>query len=217
MKTQTITKDSIIEAYSDYILIHGERPKNIYQFTKDLNTTEQEFYKYYGNFEAIERDYLKILFEKSLELSITAEGYASQSSKEKLLNLYYIFIENLTLNRSFVLELLKGNARQMMIKMQSLKNLHRQFVETLHFGELELLKKTSKDFQRWNEKSREEILWIHFVSIIEFWKNDLSPQFEKTDLYIEKTIDTGFELIDNEPIRKFIDLGKFLYKEKFGK
>lgn len=119
MKTQTITKDSIIEAYSDYILIHGERPKNIYQFTKDLNTTEQEFYKYYGNFEAIERDYLKILFEKSLELSITAEGYASQSSKEKLLNLYYIFIENLTLNRSFVLELLKGNARQMMIKMPS--------------------------------------------------------------------------------------------------
>ena len=36
MKTQTITKDSII---------HGERPKNIYQFTKDLNATEQEFYK----------------------------------------------------------------------------------------------------------------------------------------------------------------------------
>ena len=66
MKTQTITKDSII---------HGERPKNIYQFTKDLNATEQEFYKYYGNFEAIERDYLKILFEKSLELSITAEHF----------------------------------------------------------------------------------------------------------------------------------------------
>lgn len=38
MKTQTITKDSIIKAYSDYILNHGERPKNIYQFIKDLNT-----------------------------------------------------------------------------------------------------------------------------------------------------------------------------------
>ena len=75
MKTQTITKDSTIEAYSDYILIHGERPKNIYQFTKDLNATEQEFNKYYGNFKAIERAYLKILFEKSLELSITAEHF----------------------------------------------------------------------------------------------------------------------------------------------
>lgn len=45
MKTQTITKYSIIEAYSDYILIHDERPKSIYQFTKDLNTAEREIYK----------------------------------------------------------------------------------------------------------------------------------------------------------------------------
>lgn len=45
MKTEVFTKGSIIEAYSDYILSYGERPKNIYQFTEDLNTTEQEFYK----------------------------------------------------------------------------------------------------------------------------------------------------------------------------
>ena len=45
MKTEVFTKGSIIEAYSDYILPYGESPKNIYQFTEDLNTTEQEFYK----------------------------------------------------------------------------------------------------------------------------------------------------------------------------
>jgi len=72
MKPKTITKDNTIEAYSDYILINGERPKNIYQFTKDVNTAERKFYKVYGSFEVIERDYLKILFEKSLEISITA-------------------------------------------------------------------------------------------------------------------------------------------------
>ncbi|WP_181876066.1 hypothetical protein [Chryseobacterium carnipullorum] len=38
---------------------------------------------------------------------------------------------------------------------------------------------------------------------------------KKTDLFIEKTVDTGFELIDNEPLRKMVDLGKFLWKEKF--
>lgn len=47
----------------------------------------------------------------------------------------------------------------MMIKTQSLKNLHSQFMETMHFEELELLKEPSKDFQRWSEKSREEIFW----------------------------------------------------------
>lgn len=48
MKTEVFTKGNIIEAYSDYILPYGERPKSIYQFTEDLNTSEQEFYKYYG-------------------------------------------------------------------------------------------------------------------------------------------------------------------------
>jgi ubiquinone biosynthesis protein COQ9 len=55
------------------------------------------------------------------------------------------------------------------------------------------------------------------VSAIEFWKKDTSPSFEKTDIFIEKTIDTGFELMDNEPLRKVVDLGKFLFKEKFKK
>ena len=63
MKPKTITKDCTIEAYADYILISCQRSKSIYQFTKDLNTAEREFYKVYGGFEAIERDYLKILFE----------------------------------------------------------------------------------------------------------------------------------------------------------
>ena len=30
-----------------------------------------------------------------------------------------------------------------------------------------------------------------------------------------KTIDTGFEFLNNEPLKKIIDLGKFLWKEKF--
>ena len=47
MKTQTITKDSIIEGYSDYILIHGERSKNIYLFNiSQGGTAENRFGKF---------------------------------------------------------------------------------------------------------------------------------------------------------------------------
>ena len=58
-------------------------------------------------------------------------------------------------------------------------------------------------------------MWLHLISVLEFWKMDQSPDFEKTDIFIEKTIDTGFEFLDSEPLRKAIDLGKFLWKEKF--
>ena len=70
-------------------------------------------------------------------------------------------------------------------------------------------------FRKFNEKSRQEALWLHLVSAIDFWKKDTSPDFEKTDIFIEKTVDTGFELMDNEPLRKVFDLGKFLWKENF--
>jgi ubiquinone biosynthesis protein COQ9 len=53
-----------------------------------------------------------------------------------------------------------------------------------------------------------------FVSAIDFWKKDTSPDFEKTDIFIEKTIDTGFELMDNEPLEKFSTLANS-WKEKF--
>ena len=81
----------------------------------------------------------------------------------------------------------------------------------------EILEKAKDSIKNFNEKSREEALWLHFLSIVEFWQKDESPSFEKTDLFIEKTIDTGFEFLNNEPLKKIIDLGKFLWKEKFQK
>ena len=77
------------------------------------------------------------------------------------------------------------------------------------------MEKASEKVKKVADKSKEELLWLHLISCVEFWKKDTSPSFEKTDLYIEKTIDTGFELIDQEPLKKVLDLGKFLWKEKF--
>jgi len=43
---------------------------------------------------------------------------------------------------------------------------------------------------------------------------DSSPSFEKTDIYIEKSVKVSFELIDITPIDSLIDFGKFIFKEK---
>ncbi len=44
---------------------------------------------------------------------------------------------------------------------------------------------------------------------------DSSPSFEKTDMAIEKSVQTVFELFDNTPLDSVIDFGKFLWNEKF--
>lgn len=212
-----ITEDKIFELYGDYVLNHGKRPKNIYRFAKDNEFEEKDFYNYFSSFEQIEKSILVNLFDKSVELASEVNNFDEITSKEKLLNVYFIFFENMTMNRSLVLMIL-GNDKLHLAKISNqLKETHRQFIKTLDFNDWEMIQKAKDDVKNFHEKAREEALWIHLVSAIEFWKKDTSPSFEKTDIFIEKTIDTGFELMDNEPLRKVVDLGKFLFKEKFKK
>ncbi|GEN75340.1 TetR family transcriptional regulator C-terminal domain-containing protein [Chryseobacterium hagamense] len=216
MQEQTpLTQEKIFEQYGDYLLNHGERPKNVYLFAKDNGFEEKEFYHFFSGFDQIEKEMLDHLFRKSLELAEEVNASPEILTKEKLLNVYFIFFENLTINRSLVLSILGTAKAQEIQVLQNLRRTHRRFVATLDFNEWEMIEKAKQDLRRFNEKARQETLWLHFVSAIDFWKKDTSPDFEKTDIFVEKTIDTGFELIENEPLRKVIDLGKFLWKEKF--
>ena len=217
MKNKTINSEKILSDYGNYLLIHRERPKNIYVFAQENHFDEKEFYQFFSSFEHLEKEILKHFFQKSLELSLEIEGYEDMSAKERLLNLYFIFFENLTMNRSLVLMILGKKNLSTLQKLHELKSEHQKFIKTLDFNDLEILEKAKDSIKNFNEKSREEALWLHFLSIFEFWQKDESPSFEKTDLFIEKTIDTGFEFLNNEPLKKIIDLGKFLWKEKFQK
>ncbi len=215
MKNKDINKEKLLSLYGDYILSNGEKPKNIYLFAKENDFEEENFYQYFSGFEQIEKEILNHFFTKSLELCEQTENWNEMTSKEKLLNLHFTFFENLTMNRSLVLMILGETKRKEWIILQELRKNFLEFTKQLTFENLEILEKAKESIKNFNEKTREEALWLHFISIIEFWKKDQSPSFEKTDLFIEKTIDTGFEFINNEPLKKIIDLGKFLWKEKF--
>jgi hypothetical protein len=49
---------------------------------------------------------------------------------------------------------------------------------------------------------------------LKFWIDDTSPGFEKTDIFIEKSVNTSFDVLNVAPIRTLIDFGKFIFKEK---
>jgi hypothetical protein len=42
----------------------------------------------------------------------------------------------------------------------------------------------------------------------------IPPAFEKTDIYIKKSVKATFELMNIAPIDSLIDFGKFIFKEK---
>lgn len=214
-KNNGIDRETILEKYGDYILNNGERPANVYVFSKENGFEEKDFYHFFSGFDHLEKQILTHFFDQTIALVKKQTQRQNISAKENLLNVYFVFFENLTMNRSLVLQILGDGKLNQLKALEELRMVHHQYVSKLDFSTMKLPGKSNETLKKIQEQIKKGALWLHFLSIMEFWKNDTSKDFEKTDIFIEKTIDTGFELIDTEPLKKMVDLGKFLWKEGF--
>lgn len=211
-----LSKNKIMEAYSDLLLTTGERPKTTYLFTEKLGIEEPDFYSFFSDLDHLEQEYLVHFFQETLKLTKKTEGYAELSPKEKLLNLYYLFFENLALNRSLVYLLLKTDVKHRFHNLKALRSTYQSYLKTLDLKkEEELFNKVPEQFKALSQYPKEEVLWLHFLSIIKFWLDDRSSNFEKTDAYIEKSMSLGWEIMETSFATKLLDFGKFLWQEKF--
>ncbi len=58
-------------------------------------------------------------------------------------------------------------------------------------------------------KRYKDALWVQFGVILNFWVNDNSTGFEKTDEAIERGINLTFDLFERSTLDNLIDYGKF--------
>ena len=207
-----MTKDKIIGMYMDFVLEHEAHPKSVYKFCKDNKFEEDDFYNFFGSFDSLRKGIWTAFFEYTMNLMQKNKEYDSFSNKDKMLTFFYTMFELLTLNRSYVLFTLDGN-RKMLDKMGDLKDLRthvkRFATELIDEANAEKTLKITKQSPR----IFSEGAWVQFLFLLKFWMDDSSAGFEKTDLAIEKSVTTIFDVFDNTPLDSIIDFGKFLYKE----
>lgn len=212
-RKKNITKQSMTKMYMDYYLNNNEAPKSVYQFAQLNNFNEADFYKYFGNFMAIEQYVFLSFFEQSIALLDKSEDYVSFDARNKLLSFYFTFFEMLSANRSFVLLLMDVNFKQW-ITMESLAPLKKEFIKYIDTLDIETLDLKEERLEKFQVKSIQQSSWMQLLIILNFWIKDVSPSFEKTDVFIEKSINTGFDLLDVKPLKSIMDLGKFIFHEK---
>ncbi|MFL9832134.1 TetR family transcriptional regulator C-terminal domain-containing protein [Flavobacterium sp. ST-87] len=208
-----LTKDAVVSMYMDYTLEHNEKPKSVYLFSKINGFTEVEFYAFFGNLESIEKEIYTLFLEKTVELLSKDPNYESYDMKSKLLSFYFTFFELLAANRSYVTMSLNENKNQLKnLKQLSDLRIHfKNFIAGITSDEVRIQQEKIQEFQ---EKAIQESAWIQFLFTLKFWLEDGSPNFEKTDVYIEKSVKLSFELINVAPLNSLIDFGKFIFKEK---
>jgi hypothetical protein len=212
-KKATLTRDKIISLYMNYRLEYGERPKSVYQFTKLNQFSETEFYSFFGTIESVEKEIFKQFLKKTVDLIQKDPSYETYDMKSKMLSFYFTFFELLSANRSYVVMSLKEHQNQLknLMQLTSLRSEFKSYISEIITDEV---RTEHEKFQNIQKKAIQESAWIQFLMTLKFWLEDESPAFEKTDIFIEKSVKASFELMNITPLDSLIDFGKFLFKEK---
>ena len=212
-KKTILTKDKIVSMYMDYVLEHSEKPKSVYHFSKINDFTEKEFYSFFGTIESIEKEIFKMFVDKTTELLSKNTDYENYDMKSKMLSFYFTFFEILTANRSYVVLVLKnqGNQLKKLMQLSELRNSFKNYLSEIITDDFRIQQEKLQNFQ---EKAFQETSWIQLLLTLKFWIEDDSPSFEKTDIFIEKSVKATFELMNISPLESLIDFGKFIFKEK---
>ena len=212
-KRKKINALEILNFYIAFVLKNNSKPSSVYTFANENKFDETEFYKFYGSFEAIEKSIFNTFFENTIKILNSNSEYENFDARNKLLSFYFTFFENLTANRSFIKAILASDNLNLN-KLNSLVELKKSFTTYIESLEIETISFNQKNIEHIQNKSLKESAWVQLLITLKFWLNDSSASFEKTDIFIEKSVNTSFDLIDSTPLKSVIDLGKFLFKEK---
>ncbi len=214
------TIESIEKAYIDFVLTEGEQPKSVYVFAKKNKMPEEEFYRFFASFDAIEQHIWTKFAVKTIAEIKAQEIWVQYTAREKALSFFYAFFELLKSSRSFVVYSIKKQPKTFSTPQifQGIKDVFESFCNDLITEGLESNELSERKFFSNRYK---DALWVQLVFVLHFWINDNSTGFEKTDEAIEKGINVTFDLFQRSPIDNLFEYGKFLaknggIKEKMG-
>lgn len=209
-----LSKNTLTQFYADYVLLNGKEPVSVYAFMKTHELEEEEFYTYYSSFKHLRKDIFKIFLDHTVEVLGKSKEYETYDAKTKLLSFYYTFFEILTKNRSYVTYALQ-NSMKSLEKLSELSALRKAFISYFSSLDLEVFKFIeNSSINSIKDKTTSEMAWGQMLVTLKFYLSDNSPKFEKTDVFIEKSINAAFDMVDLSPLKNVIDLGKFMFKER---
>ncbi|MBS1665027.1 MAG: TetR/AcrR family transcriptional regulator [Bacteroidetes bacterium] len=206
-------KKEIREAYQKYWLENGKRPVSVYTFTQQLNISESSFYDAYASFDALEKDIWRAIFDETLEKLVADETYRAYGVREKLLAFYFLWVQQLRENRSYIL---------LQKEKYLVPGAHLDRLESFRIAFFDYIRELIKEgYQTGEVKERKYIsdqyvhgFWLQALFVLQYWIKDDSERFEMTDAAIEKAVNLSFQLISSNTLDSILDFGKFMFARK---
>ncbi len=212
-----MNKEKIRKEFIDYVLENGSHPQSVYAFCKKLKIKEGDLYEDFSSFAQLESEIWKTMFREALAEAEAEDIYPTYSAREKMLAVLYTWIEVLKKNRSYILKGYESLDKPIYMKRNvELTDFKFAFYDFAN----EILLEARENQELENRpipqlmKKYPDIFWAKTLYILDFWVNDISKSFEKTDTMIEKSVNTVFDLLARSPIDSLLDLGKFIFQNR---
>lgn len=200
----------IINAYINYLQEEGKRPQSIPKFCKENKLKEKDFFNEFGSFEAIENQIFMQIFNDIKNQLNSDEVFNGYNSKERVLAFFYSWTEKLLDYRSLILFF--ESEKQHGPIPHYLKEIKKEITAFLNdivqigFDSGEIIRRPFlADYYK-------DALFIQFIGVHKFWVKDNSKSFEKSDEFIEKSVQFSFDLLGKTAFDSAFDLGKFLFQ-----
>lgn len=208
-------QQNLITNYIDLTLIKNATPENVYLFAKHCNISEEEFYQYFSSLESLEQSIFEQWWVSTENNVKSSEVYNNYSTRERVLALFFTWIESLKKHRTFVLFLHQRDSKKFPVQMPAyLKKLKHAFTETIKPILADGIESKEITERKFISDKYSDALWANLLFVTQFWIKDQSASFEKTDESIEKSVNLAFELMGKSPLDSAIEFGKFLFQNK---
>lgn len=214
-------RTNLLSLYMEYLLeMEGKTPTE-HGYSLYAEIEPSEFNKYFSNIEELEKEIWSYMLSTAIQTINLDPQYQQFSQNEKLLSLQFTFFENLTLNRAYFIKHLnmRKGLRQKINLFSRLKDDYSNYVGHT-IDQNSLLSKGIDQISILKEicdRSQQEAFWLQFICLIDFWEKDESIDQEKTDVAIEKSVKAAMDILEAAPVRSVVDLGKFVWQERFSK
>jgi AcrR family transcriptional regulator len=206
-------QDKIRKSFVEYVLEHNQRPTSVYLLAKRLKMKEQEFYEHFNSLRAIEDSIWSGFLAETKEKIESEEVYAGYSVREKLLAFYFTWLEVLKENRSYAMWCFESLPKWE-LNPSFLQGFKKEFED--YAASLMLEGRESQEVQ---ERALLHNIYpkaftAQVIAVLKFWVRDTSPNFEKTDVFVEKSVNLAFDLIGRTALDSAFDFLKFVWQNK---
>lgn len=206
MAKKSVSKSSIQKGYQNYLLEEGKKPETVRIFTKHQKISDEDFYKHFGSLKNVEKSIWEDYYLKTLKVVQNDPDFEEMSGREKHLSFLYTMLEIMKSDRSYVLYKLEGKKphelpSELHQTQSIIINSEIDWAKTFDFLPEKAHKTTQSAYRR--------MLWSHSIAMIMFWVKDESGDAKDTDIFIEKSTRTAFDIGELPALDSIIDLSKF--------